>query len=208
MATVVGDQSSLLQNSGSNRYARSPGSQHVRKKLLRERHSISLEPILAHQEPAGEPLVHFMQPVTSRYVDRLHSQVQAVAAQFFCQRRASGEKFQKIPGVDAVRGAPYLHNDARSTGGESHEKWKADKPFLASEPDFNAFPVYHHGEDRSEPTFNKVCELDRFARFMQFEVCWQLDKFQVLQYRVAFLCRQTQQNQVSKFLSAGFRKGP
>jgi len=43
---------------------------------------------------------------------------------------------------------------------------------------------------------------------MQFEVCWQLDKFQVLQYRVAFLCRQTQQNQVSKFLSAGFRKGP
>jgi len=207
MAAVVGDQSSLLQNSGSNRYARSPGSQHVRKEILRERHSISIEPILAHQEPAGEPLVHFL-PVTSRYVDRLHSQVQAVSAEFFCQSRGSGQKFQKFLSVDAVRGAPYLHNDTCGARGESHEKWKADKPFLASEPDFNAFPVYHHGEDRSEHTFNKVCELDRFSRFMQFEVRRQLNKFQILLYRVAFLCRQTQQDQVSKFLSAGFRKGP
>src|SRR6201993_4535977 len=129
MATVIGDQSCFLQNSGSNRYAGSPGSQHVRKKLLRERHSISAESILAHQEPASEPLVHFMQPVTSRYVDGLHSQVQAVAAQSFCQRRASGKKFQKILGVDAIRGALHLHDDAGGTRGESHEKWEADKPF-------------------------------------------------------------------------------
>src|SRR5262249_11785959 len=55
---------SLLKNSGCQANAWPPGAEHLRQKFMRDREIFGLDSILAHQQPARQPLLDFVEPVT------------------------------------------------------------------------------------------------------------------------------------------------
>ena len=56
--THVFNSASLLKNPGCQADAWSPGAKHLRQKFMRDREIFGLDPILAHQQPARQPLLN------------------------------------------------------------------------------------------------------------------------------------------------------
>ena len=87
-ASVVGNEPGLLQHACGNRNARTPRPQHVRQEFVRERNEIAIEPVLAHQQPSCESLVHFVQAVAGSDLSCLHRHRLAVLLYSVLQHRA------------------------------------------------------------------------------------------------------------------------
>src|ERR1700722_213294 len=79
-------------------------------------------------------------------------------------------------GADSVSGAFDLHNDAGWTGLETSDNRHANKPFVASQPYFDAFSVLQYVQDRSQAAVDEIQISDRLVHFIQDGVNRQLNE--------------------------------
>ncbi len=140
-AAIVGDEAGLLQDAGGDGDAGAPSAEHVREKFLSERHDVSAESILTHQEPTREAFVHFVQAIAGGDVRGLHSQGLRVTVQTFFERRRVRQDFFEVCRGHLISAACDLHDDLRRTGAESHDQREADESLLARQADFDAFSI-------------------------------------------------------------------
>src|SRR5712671_2590678 len=71
-SACVCDEARLLKNSSADGHTRPPGTKHVRKKFLRQWHYLTTNPVLAHEQPARQPLRNFVKTIAGSHLHRLH----------------------------------------------------------------------------------------------------------------------------------------
>ena len=81
MPARISDQAGLLQNAGRDRDAGPACAQHVGQKFLGQGHQVGADAVLAHQQPARQSFIHFVQPIAGRHLGSLHGQHLHVALQ-------------------------------------------------------------------------------------------------------------------------------
>src|SRR3982074_2030884 len=75
----VRDQTRPLKNSSADGYTCPPGTQHVRKKFLRQGDQVATNPVLAHEQPARQSLRNFVKAIAGSNLHGLHPQFLRVA---------------------------------------------------------------------------------------------------------------------------------
>src|SRR5579864_2457160 len=72
LAATIGNQPGFLQDTRRDRHAGAPRAEHMRNKFLGQRKSGFPDSILAHQQPASQSLIDFMETVASGNLDCLN----------------------------------------------------------------------------------------------------------------------------------------
>ena len=62
-SAAIVDDSGFLEDASGHGYTRAPGPQHAREQIMGEWQDFHTNPVLSHQEPARQALVHFVQTV-------------------------------------------------------------------------------------------------------------------------------------------------
>ena len=93
----VFDQSRAFEHSRGQAYAGAARAQHLSKEFVGKGKNLRVDAILAHEEPAHQALLGFMQAVAGRELGHLHALHQGEAAQFGAQDGSARQKrFEKV----------------------------------------------------------------------------------------------------------------
>ena len=147
VSALISNQACLLQYSGGDGDAGPTGSQHVSQKLLRQRHKIRADTVLAHQQPAGQPFIDLVKAVARSHLGSLHSQDLHIALQEVCQGRRLANNLGQILAVDPEASGLDLDDRPGGTGAEADDKGQSDKTLFTRQSDFHTLALGQNGKN-------------------------------------------------------------
>ena len=115
---IVGNQSCFLQRTCSHGHAGAAGPEHVGQKFLSQGNCFRVYAVAAHQQPARQSFVYFVQTITGSHLGALHGKVLHITLGLFPQLAALAQGQAKILSADSESRTFDLHHGARGTGGE------------------------------------------------------------------------------------------
>ncbi len=77
----VGNHSCSLQDAGCDANCRSPGSQHLRQKILRKGKRSATDPFVAHEQPSSQSRLDVMEAIASGQLSGLNTQDHRITSQ-------------------------------------------------------------------------------------------------------------------------------
>jgi hypothetical protein len=169
----------LLQNSSRKCDRRAVGAEHGGEEIVRERKATCADPVVGHEQPAGQSLLDFVEAIAGGGLRNLHALEDSVAIQAHLELGSRLERRLKRTRGDAEAVARNLYDDAKRAPIETDGQSGADRPFASHDSCFD-FPSAAHGNDNGgQAAIEKVYEELLFARLVKAQMARQIEKFQV-----------------------------
>jgi len=176
LTPCIGDQTCFLKNACSYGNARSARAQHVGQKILRKWDKVAPQAVLRHEQPAGQPFIHFVKPIAGRSLRRLQILLKRKTLEGGRKTGTLAQDGRKVFGGHSQSAASHLENYPGGTAAESDGEGQPNETFFATQAHFDALSVCHGGKNRSQSFLYKENMLDREPNLIEYGTDWQRDK--------------------------------
>src|SRR5579871_3334437 len=151
-----------------------------------------------------------MKAIAGSQLRRLHPQKHRKLLKPSPQRVASGENSEQGFGIHSIGRSVTLSHHSQATGLEPEYDGQADETFVSNQPDFNYFPVWLRGEDRSQTIVQEIAGFYGLADLMKHLTQPQAYKFQGRKELLAFLAGKGSEDKIFDFSPVVIcgRRGP
>ncbi len=196
-AARILNQPRVFQYPGSETHRGTTRSEHLAEIFMRERQPRGIYAILAHEQPAGQTLFHFVQAIAGSQLSDLHTVHQAESAKFVAESGSREQNFLKNFRSHTRTAPRHLHDRSKSSALQAHRKRHAYHAFLADYAHLHASTVAAEGDERGHTVIKKVDEINLLAWVMEQSVLRQVDRFKIGPQQRVFVVRERKQNDIA-----------
>src|SRR5437016_361387 len=196
-AARIFNRACALQHSGSYRDARPAAAEHLCQKFVGQRDPLGINSVLAHEKPARQPLVEFMQAVAGRDLGYLQPLRQNVPIEMRLEFRRQRQNCFQCLRWKSEPAAGNLHNRAKRAARYSHRERSANHSFFAHQPDFDTLAILDQYDQRDHPLIREIGKIEFFSLLMHDKVTRKFEKFEVRPNQLIFIIRNREQNHIA-----------
>lgn len=141
-AAGVVDQSRLLQQPGSQGHSGAGSTQHLTEEVMGKPELVRLHPVVAGEQPAGEPFFDIVLPIARRSLRRLGQKPLCVPLQMLPERAGSLKFFLEDFRFDGIARAADLHKRSARSGVAAQQQGEADHAVDSDDTHLNTVAVF------------------------------------------------------------------
>src|SRR5580704_1745841 len=188
-AALVLDQAAALQNSRRQTHAGTPGAKHLGQELVGDVEYSRVDPVLAHEQPACQALLDFMQAVASSNLRDLQALDQHVAVPYQPHLRRRAEGIYQNGRLHSEPASQDLHDCPVRSPVQPDREGRAHNSLFTDNCHFDASTVAGEHDQRGHAVIQDISELDLFPCLVQDVLLRQVQWLQVPAKQIVFKVR-------------------
>src|SRR5258706_3885980 len=195
-AARIGDQTRLLQHAGGHRDARPAHAEHLGHELLREDHVVFTDPVVRHQEPAGQPFIDLVGAVAKHRLRDLVGERLREALGKRSQPAVTLELALQVVARHAQALAGNLDHRFDVAGPRAEHDLGAEHALVADRADLDGLAALARDHQRHHAAQREIDLLDLRAGFVKHRSVLQANPLAAIDYALSFRCGQQRQQPV------------
>ena len=175
------NQPLLLQGPGGNGHGAALDAEHVGKKLVGQVKAVAVGAVVAHQQPARQACLHFMEAVAGGGLRQLGKQHIEVAVEQAQPARVVAQLLAKQRGRHPQRSARTLHDGAQRHAVDAQGEHAAEHALVTDQAHLQRRVSTDYGNQGDKAVQGEIHMAERLAALTEQAAEFQVDGFAAVQ---------------------------